>query len=475
MPDVHPLFAGYTLIGILLVLALAVHVSVLGRQARASADALKHAESAARDAIVLAQTQARYRALFDSSPLSLWEEDFSDARRIMDGLKDDGVTDMRAYLTDNPGELRRVLDSIRVVDVNHTTLAMYGARDKADFFQGVSSFVHPDALPMLAEEFAALAHGSTRFRGELPSYLSDGRTIDLEVTVAVVPGAEETLDHILVTCVDITERKRIERRLALRGEELERLVRERTAELWRVNAELLDAVRAQEEFLSNIRHEMRTPLNSVIGFTGIVAEGLAGPIPEEAQRQLRMANRSGRQLLAVVNSALEYNEARAGDIELERASIDLAALLAAACDMVRPIAEAEGLELRCEWGALPSVESDAGRLEQIVLALLSNALKFTNDGVVSLTANHTESHIEIVVADTGPGIDPLQHVRVFEAFHQLQPDRSAKHAGTGLGLAIARELTQALGGELLLDSKPGDGSRFMIRLPIAHEPLTRAS
>ncbi len=472
MSHALPLFVAYTVFGLVLVVVLAVHVRVLERRLRASAEAVEAAERTARDAFELSRSQARYRVLFDSSPLSLWEQDFSVAKRTLDEVRASGVADLRAHLIEHPALLDRLLAEVRVIDVNAATLALYGTADKRLFATGIAAHIHPDARPVLAEEFAALAGGATLFCAELPSYAAEGRIIDLEVTVAVVPGAEETLDRVLVTCVDITERKAIERRLASRGEELEVLVRRRTSELWRVNEELLQAVRAQEEFLSNVRHEMRTPLNSIIGFTGIVAQGLAGPISAEAQRQLQMANRSGRQLLSVVNSALELNEARSGEIRIAPAPIDLARFLDETCETIRPLAEEEGLDLHCEWDELPAVETDEGRLEQIVLALMSNAVKFTENGRVSLTASHAPDRVEIVVADTGPGIDPSAHERIFEAFHQLQPDRNAKHGGTGLGLAIARELTLALGGDLRVESEPGRGSRFIVTLPLKPEPLT---
>lgn len=272
--------------------------------------------------------------------------------------------------------------------------------------------------------------------------------------------------HITALNDEIATRKAVETELARHRDELEALVTERTTDLNHTMSQLVEANAAKSRFLANMSHELRTPLNSIIGFTGLVHDGLAGEIPNEAKVQLAMANSSGKHLLGIVNDLLSLSRIEAGAATLELQVLDISAALSAVCDMIRPLAVDKGLELKCVSGAPLAIMTDAQKLRQIVLNLVSNAVKFTESGGVSVKHEVRDGRVIVHVLDTGPGIPAEDQDSVFSAFHQLPTLTVAKSPGTGLGLSISRELAHLLGGDLTLRSEFGHGSEFILSLPL---------
>lgn len=415
----------------------------------------------------LNESRERYRTLFESSPIPLWDEDFSQVKEYLDELRASGIEDVAGHFEQHPEEVVRCVSRIRIRDVNDTAVRMYGARNKEEFLGGLGPFVGDGTIDVFAREFAALARGATTFSGQIVSHTFSGEARDILFTLAVTPGCEDTLERVLVSDIDLTERTRVEEELEIHRAGLEELVERRTEQLQSAYQELQKATRAKDRLLANVSHEMRTPLNSIIGFTGVVAQGLAGEIPEEAQRQLTMANRSGRQLLSLVNDLLDFSQLEGGSIPLEMQQVDVKDLLATACEVVRPIAQAKGLEIQCPGPVeAPIITTDPDRVRQILLNLLSNAVKFTETGFIAIRVQNDDRWLYVDVVDTGPGIPEVERPHIFDAFYQLTPTREAKHSGVGLGLAIAFDLAKMLGGRVLLERSSQEGSIFRLLLPL---------
>jgi PAS domain S-box-containing protein len=262
--------------------------------------------------------------------------------------------------------------------------------------------------------------------------------------------------------------------LASQNEELVSLNEEldgTNADLVRTSAELERADRAKSEFLAGMSHELRTPLNSIIGFTGVMRQGLAGPLTEEQQRQLAMISDSGIHLLSLVNDVLDLARIEAGRLELTLQDIDVEELAHQAVETVRPLAEQRGLRLSV--GVEPCCDvlrSDARSLNQILLNLLGNAVKFTEAGEVSLSVRCRDDELMFDVADTGIGIAPDRVDKVFDEFKQYDQPGFAKPEGTGLGLPVSRRLAERLCGRIDLRSKVGEGSVFTLVVPRMGEP-----
>ncbi|MDA0190526.1 MAG: ATP-binding protein, partial [Proteobacteria bacterium] len=237
------------------------------------------------------------------------------------------------------------------------------------------------------------------------------------------------------------------------------------------------ADRLKSAFLATMSHELRTPLNSIIGFTGIVLQGLAGPLNDEQQKQLGMVRDSARHLLALINDVLDISKIEAGELKVAREPFDAAASARKVLDIVRPLAEKKGLNLVATLPATPvDMIGDARRVEQILLNLIGNAIKFTEAGEVRLTLElppgQTDASpepstpaIRLRIADTGIGIQPEEMALLFTPFRQIDSALSRKHEGTGLGLAICRRLADLMGGRIEAESRWQEGSTFTVTLP----------
>ena len=220
---------------------------------------------------------------------------------------------------------------------------------------------------------------------------------------------------------------------------------------------------AKSRYVVSLSHELRSPLNAILGYAQLMQGDR--DMPMESRRGVRIIRESGEHLSAIISGLLDISRIEAGRIELYRDRIRLPELLEGLAQMMRPQAEAKGLRLVYEAQRLPAmVHADEHRLRQILINLLSNAIKFTASGEVRFTASWRAQIAEFVVADTGPGIALADRTRIFEAFERAA---SSDIPGTGLGLTITRLLTEVLGGEITLDSRPGGGSRFKVRLMLS--------
>ena len=258
-----------------------------------------------------------------------------------------------------------------------------------------------------------------------------------------------------------------------RAGELEARVAERTSELILANGALLEAKEAAESadrlksaFLATMSHELRTPLNSIIGFTGILLQGLAGPLNPEQCKQLGIVRDSSRHLLALINDVLDISKIEAGQLNLARAPFDLRESIAKVASIVHPLAEKKGLALRLETAPeIASWTGDSRRIEQILINLLNNAVKFTERGDIALRSRIENRMLRVDVSDTGIGIRPEDLAQLFLPFRQIDTGLSRRHEGTGLGLAICRRLAELHGGTIEVQSTPGQGSVFTLVLP----------
>lgn len=262
--------------------------------------------------------------------------------------------------------------------------------------------------------------------------------------------------------------KLLEQELRSRRDSLEEQVKERTIELEHARDEALQATVVKSAFLASMSHELRTPLNSIIGFTAIVAMKKAGDLNDEQVRQLNMANASAQHLLEMINDILDISKVEAGKEHIVNTYFDVNGLLTELGELMAPQFEKKNLAIRFEIQE-PDMElyTDREKLRRVLLNLLSNALKFTDEGGVTVRCKKEKQGIVIHVEDTGIGIGKDDIENVFNAFEQADSHDSRKYTGTGLGLTICRQYIQLLGGEITVRSTPGRGSRFSILLPVS--------
>lgn len=244
------------------------------------------------------------------------------------------------------------------------------------------------------------------------------------------------------TCTDIDDRKRAE-------------------------AEAREASRVKSEFVSNVSHELRTPLNAIIGYSSLLRDETFGALIDDQKQPVEGVLKNGKELLSLINNLLDLSKIESGKMSIDLEKIDLVPLLEEIVSGMQPLIDEKSLSVVYRMTPLPEIESDPNKLKQIFVNLISNAIKFTERGGITLLAAETpeKGGIEIAVQDTGIGIPPDELARIFDAFHQADATSTRKFGGTGLGLAIVKELTGLLNGRIGVKSELDKGATFTLFLP----------
>lgn len=291
---------------------------------------------------------------------------------------------------------------------------------------------------------------------------------ELEAQAEKLQASEEELkvqqEELMQANQELEERARL-------LEERNQVIVERNIEIQKKAEELEITTKYKSEFLANMSHELRTPLNSILLLSRLLSENNEHNLSGEQIEYAQIIHGSGQGLLSLIDEILDLSKIEAGKMQLEFAQVSVNDIVHDMQTMFAPIAKDRGVEFNINIDPdIPSqIETDKMRLEQVLRNLLSNALKFTPKGSVTLTIDKlakNESFISFSVKDTGIGIPEEKHHLIFEAFQQADGSTRRKFGGTGLGLSISRELTKLLGGEIKLTSEPGKGSEFTIYIPV---------
>lgn len=235
------------------------------------------------------------------------------------------------------------------------------------------------------------------------------------------------------------------------------------------------ANKAKSEFLAVMSHELRTPLNAIVGYVGILREGISGPLNEMQERNLTRIGDSAQHLTTVVNDILMLARLESGREPANQAIVYLPQLIDEVGAIIEPLASDKGLAFHRSCDPKLSAFSDAHMIKQILINLGGNAVKFTSQGEVRLTARLIGDRIVMAVTDTGIGIAPQHLDRVFEEFWQVEQSLTRSAGGAGLGLSVSRHLAQRLGGEITVESEPGKGSSFSLVIPAGILPAVEST
>jgi len=338
-----------------------------------------------------------------------------------------------------------------VTYVSPSLEAATGYAPEALIGRPATSFIHPDDVPALAESFREFvkappecAHRGVTYRG-LPR---DGEVRWFEARTSIIRDDDGRVVEFQDVVRDVTDTKRLEEALIEARDRAE------------------SGARAKSEFLANMSHELRTPLTSVIGFSGLLEDSANLP-PAERTWANRIATASNA-LLGVINDILDYSKLEADAVGLDPQPFDPRAMAEAAAAIVESQCLARGLTLTVDVAAdLPTaLMGDEGRLRQVTLNFLSNAVKFTSAGEIRLTIGEDGGRLRVTVSDTGIGIAPDKIAQLFDRFTQGDASTTRVYGGTGLGLAISHRLIEMMDGQIGANSRPGEGSTFWFTVPL---------
>ena len=281
---------------------------------------------------------------------------------------------------------------------------------------------------------------------------------------------EDTLNHLAAQAAIAIENARLYEEVTRHAEDLEMKVEARTRELQETNRRLETASRHKSEFLANMSHELRTPLNAIIGFTRLVMRRSKEVLPARQYENLEKIQLSADQLLLLINDVLDLSKVEAGRMDVRPVSFQLESLIDVCLRTVEPMVRPEQLHLSKDLEAdLPELFTDQEKLKQILMNLVSNAVKFTEAGSVTVRARRNGARLDVSVIDTGIGIPQDATQLIFEEFRQVDSSSTRRHGGTGLGLSISRHFARLLGGDITVQSRLGQGSTFVLSIPMRYE------
>jgi PAS domain S-box-containing protein len=321
--------------------------------------------------------------------------------------------------------------------------------------KSVTILIPPERLKEEEEILSRLRRGLPAERVETIRLKKDGTPIPVSVTVSPLKDTDGEVIGASKLIQDITARKRIEQ------ERQQLLAREQSL---RTQAEA--AGRIKDEFLATVSHELRTPLNAILGWaTMLNTDNIEASI---ARRGIESIERNARAQAQLIEDLLDVSRIISGKVRLDIKPISLSHIIEEALDAVRPAAEAKSIRLNVNIDAAAEhLRADPARLQQVIWNLLSNSIKFSSGGEVTVTVRHTASNAEISVSDTGEGINPKFLPYVFDRFQQADSSVTRKHGGLGLGLAITRHLVEMHGGTIAAHSEgEGRGATFTVKLPV---------
>ena len=411
----------------------------------------------------LKQSELRYRALFEDSPTSLWEEDFSRLKRHFDRLKRQGIQDFNAYFREQPEEIIRCIRMIRIRDVNKATLALYEADSKKDLMANIRKVMPVTDLGILQKELVDMATHA-HFEIECVNHTLTGQPRHLLIRSSIPPGYETSWGKVFVSAFDLTGRIRAE----TEKKKLEKQLRQ---------AQKMEAVGT---LAGGIAHDFNNILSAVIGFTEMALEDAA---PESfLRRNMEQVLQAGMRAKHLVQQILAFS--RQSDQELR--PVQLKKIVVEACELLRASLPST-IAIRTRFRSNAFTMSDPTQMHQVLMNLCTNAghAMRAHGGTLSIVLDETddlgpwraqhpelnaEAYVRLTVNDTGHGISEQLIDRIFDPFFTTKEHTE----GTGMGLAVAHGIVKSHKGVIAVDSQPGQGTTFTILLPqIMHPEIGR--
>jgi len=393
-----------------------------------------------------------YRMLFEASPIALIEEDYSQVRAWLDAKQSEGVSDFNAYFSSNPHEVVDLLRLVKTNFMNTAALKLLGVKDKVEFTKNYNAFFSEDSYARFKEQLLWILEKRTVFEGDGINYALDGRQIFTRLKWSIVPGHENSLSRVLISIVDLTDRKRLEDELRRHTVQLEVLVEERTKRLR--EAERLAAI---GETATMVGHDLRNPLQSLVNTMYLMGDVVKSMGMSDERAFLERSLVRMKSNVDYMNKIVSDLQDLAHPLKLERANVGLRRLID---ETVLSLSVPETVNIKGDIGEGVSVYADANMLKRALTNMLTNAIQaLPNGGCINVIATQEGASVKLTIADNGVGIAEEHIPKLFN------PLFTTKSNGTGLGLAIVKRIIDAHGGRVSVESRVGAGTAFVMDLP----------
>jgi len=392
-----------------------------------------------------------YQAIFDNSPIPMWEEDYSATKLYLDEYRKAGITDFHAFFTENPPEIFICASKAKVVEMNDAALKLLGYTDKSEILNSISLVFTRKTIIDFVDALISIANSELEFECQTEQMTKSGIIKYVYLKAFTPRGYEKDYSKVIVAAVDITQRIEYEKELLIaknRAEESDKL---------------------KTTFLNNLSHEFRTPLNGIIGFSDLIT--LTDLTAEKRKVYVENISSCSNQLLNIVENIVEISKIQISEVQFKDQEVNLMDVLREIEKKNKPLAVRKGLDLRCKIylnikQAL--VITDKDKLIKILNHLVDNAIKFTRKGFVNVACyiNSIESNlIEFAISDSGIGLAAENMDIIYKPFRQVETGLSRNYGGNGLGLTIAKYFVENMGGKIWLRSAPDAGSTFYFTIP----------
>jgi len=401
----------------------------------------------------LKESEKNYRDLFENSPISLWEQDYSEIKNYIDKLQNSGIDDLRTYFDQNPEEVKKCVSMVKIININQETIRLFKANKKEDFFAGLDIVFAEESFDIFKDILITFAGGKKRFESEAVNYALNGDKLSIFIVCEIVAGFKEDWSKILISIVDISERKKAE--LIIQNE----------------ITKLRELDQLKNEFIIRTSHELKTPLVSICGSVEFLLNYIQEDFSMKSRAHLEIIDSGGKRLRQLADNLLDILRIESRKYEINVETINLGNIIKRCISGFKNLAEEREITISSSFLHEFYVKVDEVKIEQVIVNLLSNALNYTPCyGQISISSEEAQGYINIKIRDTGVGFTEEEKTRIFEKFGKIERYGKGMDIiteGSGLGLYLSKEIVELHGGKIWLESEGRNkGSTFIVSLPI---------